>query len=92
MKREKFRYAGQTVKVKDEVEKYGGEDFTIEDYWENVYGTSWMNSNGNPAALTYAARIGCQKFNVPLNNEVVYGKIGPHGFLFHVSELVFQNE
>lgn len=92
MKREKFRYAGQTVKVKDEVEKYGGEDFTIEDYWENAYGTSWMNSNGNPAALTYAVRIGCQKFNVPLNNEVVYGKIGPLGFLFHVSELVLPNE
>ncbi len=57
MKRERFRFAGQTVKVKKDIQKFGGADFTIEDYWENVNGgTSWMNSNGNPAAMMYAIR------------------------------------
>ena len=38
MKRERFRFAGQTVKVKKDIQKFGGADFTIEDYWENVNG------------------------------------------------------
>ena len=75
MTREKFRFAGQTVKVRNEIPKFGGADFTIEDYWENVNGgTSWMNSNGNPAAMMYAIRTGSQDFEVPIDNEVVYGK------------------
>lgn len=36
MTREKFRFAGQTVKVRNEIPKFGGADFTIEDYWQNV--------------------------------------------------------
>lgn len=56
MTREKFRFAGQTVKVRNEIPKFGGADFTIEDYWQNVTGgLSWMDSNGNPAA-----RIRCR--------------------------------
>lgn len=38
MTREKFRFAGQTVKVRNEIPKFGGADFTIEDYWQNVTG------------------------------------------------------
>lgn len=88
MKREKFRFAGQTVKIRKDIQKFGGADFTIEDYWENVNGgTSWMNSNGNPAAMMYAIRTGLQDFKVLIDNEVVYGKIGALGHLFHVSEL-----
>ena len=88
MKREKFRFAGQTVKIRKDIQKFGGADFTIEDYWENVNGgTSWMNSNGNPAAMMYAIRTGSQDFKDPIDNEVVYGKIGALGHLFHVSEL-----
>ena len=88
MKREKFRFAGQTAKIRKDIQKFGGADFTIEDYWENVNGgTSWMNSNGNPAAMMYAIRTGSQDFKVPIDNEVVYGKIGALGHLFHVSEL-----
>lgn len=91
MKRERFSHAGETVKIKKEVPMYGGADFCIEDYWENVSGTSWMNSNGNPAAMTYAIRIGCQEFNIPMDDEVVYGKICGIGYLFHVSELELKN-
>lgn len=62
--REKFKYAGETVKIKNGVGKgfqvgdMSGMDFTIEDYCENVIGCSWMNANGNPAALEYAMRSG----------------------------------
>lgn len=92
MTREKFRFAGYTVKIKSEIQEFGGADFTIEDYWQNVSGMSWMNSNRNPAAIMYAIRIGSQDFKVPFNNEVVYGKIGGMGHLFHVSELVLPKE
>lgn len=86
MTREKFRFAGQTVKVRNEIPKFGGADFIIEDYWQNVTGgLSWMDSNGNPAAMMYAIRTGSQGFDVPIDNEVVYGKIGSLGYLFHVS-------
>lgn len=60
--REKFKYAGQTVKTKQGVgtssfgQDMSEQDFIVEDWWENVSGCSWMNSNGNPAALEYAVR------------------------------------
>lgn len=92
MKRQPFQFAGRTVKVKPEIQKFGGADFRIEDYWENVSGISWMNSNGNPAAMLYAIRTGSQEFNVPIDNEVVYGKIGGIGYLFHVTELELPKE
>lgn len=53
---------------------------------------SWMDSNGNPAAMMYAIRTGSQGFDVPIDNEVVYGKIGSLGYLFHVSELILPKE
>ena len=88
-------YAGMTVKVKGDVgpdpmtgQALAGQDYTIEDWWQNVSGCSWMNSDGNPAALNYAFRTGMSGGRVPLNNEVLYGKIGMLGYLFHVSELV----
>lgn len=51
-----------------------------------------MDSNGNPAAMMYAIRTGSQGFDVPIDNEVVYGKIGSLGYLFHVSELTLPKE
>lgn len=92
--REKCPYAGLTVKIKADVgidpmtgHDLGNQDFTIEDYWENVYGLSWMHSDGNPAALLYAIRTGMRGGAVPINNDVLYGKIGMMGYLFHISEL-----
>lgn len=95
-KRETFKYAGKTVKVKSDVginsfgQDMSGADFVIEDWWENVSGMSWMDSKGNPAALEYAVRTGVHGKNnsVPMfSNDVVYGKIGPFGHIFHVNEL-----
>ena len=49
-----------------------------------------MNANGNPAALEYAIRhtkYGDNNHVPLLGNDVVYGKIGAFGHIFHVNEL-----
>ena len=98
--REKFKYAGKTVKIKDGVghgtQEYdmSGMDFTIEDYCENVIGCSWMNAIGNPAALEYAVRIALYGGNngvSTFSNNVLYGKVGMFGHLFHVNELELES-
>lgn len=58
--------------------------FHIEDYWDRVAGKSWMDCAGNLAALMYAIRA---TKSLPIDDEVLYGKIGPFGHLVHVSEL-----
>jgi hypothetical protein len=45
-----------------------------------------MLATGNPAALNYAMRAGT--IGLPVDNEVVYGKIGYLGYLVHTSEFV----
>jgi hypothetical protein len=82
--------AGETVilsKAKDPHRNLveAGEEFRIEDWWDKLTGQSWMTSEGNPAALMYAFRAGMA--GLPVDDEVVYGKIGPYGHLVHVSEL-----
>lgn len=54
-------------------------------WWDVLTGDSWMFAEGNMAALQYAMRSGLG--HLPLDNEVVYGHIGPFGHLVHVSEL-----
>ena len=61
-----------------------GNEIVIEDWWDRVIGKSWMDCDGNPAAMIYAARSGR---GTPLDNEVLYGKIGWGGALVHVSWL-----
>lgn len=95
--RNRSPYAGETVIVKGNSAKdpmsgalLSGKEFVIEDWWENVYGESWMFSDGNPAALSYAFRIGMA--GGPIDNEVLYGKIDGLGYLFHVSELLLPDD
>jgi hypothetical protein len=57
----------------------------VEDWWDLVYGASWMDVNGNPAVTFYAVRGGVS--GLPIDDEVVYGKVGGMGHLVHVSEL-----
>ncbi len=94
--REKSTYAGQTVKTKAGVGHgvqcgdMSGREFIIEDWAENVLGRSWMNANGNPAALEYAMRSAMfgDIYHVHIFSEdVLYGKIGGLGHLFSVNEL-----
>lgn len=64
-------------------------EFLVEDWWDRVIGKSWMDCKGNPACLVYAMRTGMSDRPVPTDDEVLYGKIGLFGHLFHVSELIF---
>lgn len=93
--RERSPYAGCEVKVRPGAGKapfigdLGGQVFLVEDWWENVYGRSWMVADGNPAAMVYGIRIGMNG-TVPIDNEVLYGKINGQGCLLHVSELCLE--
>lgn len=62
-----------------------GEKFEIEDWADRLWGQSWMEMNGNRCALLYAIRSAYGR--MPIDNEVVYGKIGNTGHLVHQSEL-----
>jgi hypothetical protein len=84
---DKHPLAGQTVilKCKEDPDKLNGKEFVIEDWWMNVSGKSWMFAAGNPACLKYAIRSAIAE--LPINNKVIYGKIGSFGHLIHESEL-----
>lgn len=76
--------AGQTVHI--DIDGIGAGDYTIENWWDNISSGSWMFAEGNPAALKYAMRIGLRG-GIPVDNEVVYGKLDGFGHIVHVSEL-----
>ena len=65
----------------------GPHEFVVEDYWDRVTGESWMWAEGNPAALGYAIRVYQSNGTLPIDDEVLYGKIGAFGYLVHVSEV-----
>jgi hypothetical protein len=79
--------AGQTVTLilRAESDIHTGDEYRIEDYWDRVAGTSWMDAAGNPAAVKFAIRSGVA--GLPIDDEVVYGKVGSFGHLVHVCEL-----
>lgn len=84
--------AGQVVKIipsakHPQIKEFGGAEFEIEDWWDRVAGKSWKWCDGNPACLIYAMRTGLNEYEVPTDDEVVYGKIGAFGHLVHVNEL-----
>ena len=75
--------AGTTVKiVKGE---HAGSEYRVEDWWDRIAGKSWMFCAGNPACINYAVRAAVD--SLPMNDHVVYGKIGSLGHLVHVSEI-----
>ena len=59
--------------------------FTVEDWWDRVAGGSWTKFSGNPACLQYMARTANNK--IPLDDEVVYGKVCGMGMLIHETEI-----
>lgn len=89
MHTESHPLAGQTVKV-DFGESGGNiqgiQEYRVEDWWDKLTGGSWMSADGNPAAMLYGMRSGFK--GNPIDNEVVYGKVGPFGHLVHVSEIL----
>lgn len=80
-------FAGKEVQIKNGELK--GNYYVIEDYWDRIDEKDWSDPNrrGNPACLLYSRRIAFQDFQVPRDNEVLYGKIGMMGFLVHEKEL-----
>lgn len=83
--------AGQTITV--DMHGFRGMnqvEYEVEDWWDHLTGKSWMDSDGNPAALQYAVRSGAA--GNPINDEVLYGKINYIGYLVHVSDIVKDGE
>lgn len=101
MARERYKYAGMTVKTKQGVghglngASLEGVEFTIEDWFSNVIGTSWMFADGSPTAILYALRIADFGKNngIPIiDDDVLYGKVNGLGFAFNVKELELPEE
>ena len=90
MNKESSKFAGKTVKIKagsthPQVPNFAGSDYRVEEYWDKLTGKSWMVSDGNSACMIYAKRLA--ENNLPIDDNVVYGKIGCLGHLVHVSEI-----
>jgi len=85
--KQKHELAGKTVRLNcaSDSDKLNGQEFVVEDYWENIAGRSWMFCDGNPACMKYAIRSAFA--GLPTDNNVVYGKVGGFGHIVHVSEL-----
>jgi len=86
--KEQSNYAEKIIKIKNDANELACEEIRIEDWWDRVGGGSWMGAKGNPACLIYAMRSGLSsKINIPIDNEVLYGKINGLGYLVHIKEL-----
>lgn len=64
-----------------------GAEFVVDDWWDRINGGSWMYAKNNWAAMHYGMRSALQENSLPLDDEVVYGKIGIYGHIVHASEL-----
>lgn len=80
-----FDGAGKTYRLKSATPGLDGAEYRCEDYWDRVSGGSWQLAQGNPAAVKYAIRSGI--IGLPLDDDVVYGKVGSFGELVHITEL-----
>jgi hypothetical protein len=86
---DKHPLAGKTVKVMTTRHVQIGDgphEYRLEDWWDHLTGSSWMDTEGNPACLVYAMRAAFAE--LPVDDEVVYGKVGSFGHLVHVSEIM----
>ena len=83
--------AGKTVLLNDTAQDIvqgaviPGAKYRVENLWTEVYGKSWMISDGNPAAINYAIRVA--RTPIPNDDNVYYGKIDGLGYLVHESEI-----
>lgn len=89
MHTEPSKLKNQTIIVKEQDNLPGGE-FKVEDWWDRVSGKSWAHSSNNTAAnntaaINYALRV--NRLKLPIDDEVLYGKIGHLGYLVHMSEI-----
>lgn len=81
-------YAGQTVQLRADAAELGGQPCEIVDWYERTgAGKTWRQAleEGDPRAQGYAVRRGLGK--LPLDDEVLFGRVDGMGQLIHVSEI-----
>lgn len=83
--------AGQTVILQAGTRGPLGEDasgalYRIEDWADRIWNQSWQTMRGNPTAIIYAARSALS--GLPLDDDVIYGKVSGFAFLAHTSEII----
>jgi hypothetical protein len=83
-KRQPSEHAGTTVKIRPSAGQLGGLEYRVEDWWINAAGESWTVSQ-TPAAYNYALRSSAA--GLPIDDDVLYGKVGGFGLLVHISEI-----
>jgi hypothetical protein len=79
---QKHPLAGRTVRVSifDQ-----DEDFYVYDWFDRVFQAFWLSKAGGRSAQNYAKHAGFK--GLPLDNEVVYGRVGKWGTIVHATEL-----
>ena len=87
MHKEESILAGKKVRIKDHVQDIGGEEYKVEDWWDRLEQGSWMESRQNFACRDYVGRAVKSRPSPPMDDEVLYGKVGSLGKLVHVTEI-----
>jgi len=90
MHNEQHPFAGKKMRIKAGVKHphhpdFAGSIYHVEDWWDRLGLGSWMQCGSNTACLIYTRRLAIN--DLPMDNSVVYGKVGSFGHLLHVSEL-----
>lgn len=86
-------FARKMVRIKSGA--LAGNDFYLEDWWDRLMAEEHRGEGaGEPVSWQHDSRIACTQYarrviaeNLPMDEEVVYGKIGALGYLIHVSQL-----
>lgn len=62
-----------------------GQAMYVVDWWDRITGESWMGCVGSPECFDFALRSAVER--APIDNEAVYGLIGPASKIIHASYL-----
>lgn len=76
-------YAGKTVRIIKGI--FAGQKYKLENWSSIIYGNSWDACKNSVACKQYAERA--YKEDLPIDNNVYYGKLGDYGELIHASEI-----
>ena len=87
MHKEQSPLADKVVRIKKHVQDIGGEEYRVEDWWDRLGQGSWMESRKNFACRDYVERAVKSRPSPPMDDEVLYGKVGLFGKLVHVTEI-----
>lgn len=81
-------HSGKGLRISQSVPGIGGRECIVHDYWDRMYGITWQEGreDGLAACIFYDARARAE--GLPLDNEVLYVRVGSLGYLVHVTEIV----